>query len=316
MNIRNVTVIGGSGFLGRHLARILAERGIAVRIPTRFRERAKRGLIILPTVEVVEANVHANADLEKMIAGADAVVSLAGILHESRRGDFERAHVELPRRVAETCKRAGVGRLIHVSALAADARGPSRYLRSKGEGEAAVRDAAANGPAVTLFRPSVIFGLGDSFLTLFARLLACMPVVILGSPHARFQPVWVEDVARALAQALDQRDSFGQTYELCGPTVYTLRELIDLTGKVTGHPRPVIALGPRLSYLQALVMEVLPGPLLTRDNVRSMRVDNVCSCAWPELFGFAPAALEAVLPTYLEGGPRSHYGIFRARAGR
>jgi NADH dehydrogenase len=209
-----------------------------------------------------------------------------------------------------------VGRLIHVSALAADSRGPSRYLRSKGDGEAAVRDAAASGPALTLFRPSVIFGLGDSFLTLFAKLLAYMPLVVLGSPRARFQPVWVEDVVRALAQALDQRECFGQTYELCGPTVYTLRELIELTGKVTGHPRPVIGLGPSLSYLQALAMELSPVPLLTRDNVRSMRVDNVCGCAWPELFGFAPAALEAVLPTYLAGGPRRHYGIFRERAGR
>ncbi len=316
MNVRKVTVVGGSGFVGRHLARILAERGVAVRIPTRYRERAKRELIVLPTVEVVEANVHANTDLENLLVGADAVVNLTGILHESHRGDFERVHVELPCRIAEACIRAGVGHLIHLSALAADVHGPSGYLRSKGKGEAALRSAVAGGPALTIFRPSVIFGLGDRFLTLFARLLAYMPVVLLGSPHARFQPVWVEDVARALTQTLGRRESFDQTYELCGPTIYTLRELVELTGKIAGYPRPVIGLGRTLSYLQALVMEVLPRPLLTRDNVQSMQVDNVCACAWPELFGFAPAPLEAVLPTYLVGGPHSHFGIFRARAGR
>src|SRR5262245_36294534 len=235
METRNVTIVGGSGFLGGHLARILAERGAVVTVPSRYRERAKRELIILPSVDVVEANVHADADLERVIAGADAVVNLVGILHETRRDEFARVHVDLPRRIAQTCKRLGVGRLVHVSALGADAQGPSRYLRTKAEGEAALRSAAADGVALTVFRPSVIFGLGDSFLSMFARLLALFPVVPLGSPGARFQPVWVEDVARAMGQALDERDTFGQSYELCGPKVYTLRELVALTGEVTGR---------------------------------------------------------------------------------
>jgi len=241
---------------------------------------------------------------------------LVGILHESRGGDFERSHVELPRRIAAACKRMGVGRLLHVSALAASTQGPSRYLRSKGAGEAVVREAASPELAVTIVRPSVIFGRGDSFLTLFARMLALMPVVLLGSPHARFQPVWVEDVARAVAESLNERATFGQTYDLCGPSVYTLRELVELTGKVAGCTRPVIGLSPGWSYLQALFMEFLPVKILTRDNLRSMSVDNVCDCAWPEIFGFKPAALEAVLPTYLECGPRSHYDGLRARASR
>jgi NADH dehydrogenase len=316
VEIRNVTIVGGSGFIGRNLARILTERSMVVTIPTRNRERAKRELIVLPTAEVIEADVHADADLERVIAGADAVVSLVGILHESRRDEFTRVHADLPRRIAQTCKRLGVGRLVHVSALAAGADAPSRYLRSKAAGESAVRDATANGPALTIFRPSVIFGLGDSFLSMFARLLAYFPVVPLGSPGARFQPVWVEDVARALAHAMDERETFGQTYELCGPKVYTLRELIELTGEVTGDRRPIIPLGPRLSYLQALFMEFSPWRVITRDNVRSMQVDNVCACGWPEVFGSSPAALEAVLPTYLESGPRSHYDLFRSRARR
>ena len=316
MEIRNVTIVGGSGFVGRNLARILAERGAVVTIPTRNRERAKRELIVLPTVEVIEANVHADAGLERAIAGADAVVNVVGILHESRRDDFTRVHVDLPRRIAQACRRLGVARLIHVSALGADAQGPSRYLRSKAEGEAALRGAVGDAIALTLFRPSVIFGLGDSFLGMFARLLSIFPVVPLGSPGARFQPVWVEDVTRAMAHALDERDTFGQTYELCGPKVYTLRELIELTGEVTGNRRMVVGLGPGLSYLQALFMELLPWKVLTRDNLRSMQVDNVCSCGWPELFRFSPSALEAVLPTYLERGPRSYYDMFRERARR
>lgn len=316
MQMRNITIIGGSGFVGHHLARVLSERGVKVSITTRNRERAKRELIVLPTVDVIEANVHADADLDRVVAHADAVVSLVGILHESRRGDFERAHVQLPRRIAQACKRLGAARLIHVSALAADPQGPSRYLRSKAEGEAALRSVTRDGPALTLFRPSVVFGLGDSFLTMFARLLALVPVVPLGSPHARFQPVWVDDVARAIADALDDSETFGECYELCGPTVYTLRELIELTGRVTGHSRPVIGLNPTLSYLQALCMEFLPVKILSRDNVRSMRVDNVCACAWPEVFKFTPAALEAVLPTYLQTAPRSRYDRFRSQAGR
>jgi uncharacterized protein YbjT (DUF2867 family) len=316
MAIRNVTLIGGSGFLGRHLARALTERGIAATIPTRNRERAKSELIVLPNVEVIAADVRSDADLERAIAGADAVFSLVGILHESVRGDFERVHTELPRRIADACRRTAVRRLVHVSALAASAEAPSRYLRSKAAGEAAIRDAGNDGLEVTIVRPSVIFGRGDRFLNLFAQLLAVAPFIVLGSPRARFQPVWVEDVARVLAESLAQRETIGQTYELCGPDVYTLRELLELTGRVIGCERPVIGLGPGLSYLQALMMELSPVKIITRDNVRSMRVDNVCGCPWPKTFGAAPAALAAVLPTYLERGPHSYYDVLRSRANR
>jgi len=316
MDIAKVTIIGGAGFVGRHLARVLDERGVQVTVPARYRERAKRDLIILPSTEVIEADVHSASDLDRVLEGADAVVNLVGILHESRRGDFDRAHVELPTTIAAACKRSGVRRLLHMSALCADPGGPSRYLRSKGEGEARMRAASGEGLDVTIFRPSVIFGLGDSFLSLFARMLGVMPIVLLGSPRARFQPVWVEDVVRAFADALANRDTFGQSYDLCGPTIYSLRELIELTGRVSGHPRPVIGLGKSASYLQALAMEFSPVKLLTRDNLLSMSVDNVCGCGWPEEFKFTPSALEAVAPTYLAGAARGHYDGFRARARR
>lgn len=316
MQIRNVTIIGGAGFVGRHLARVLTERGIEVTVATRNRERAKRELIVLPTVEVIETNVHADRGLEQVLAGADAVVNLVGILHESRRGDFARAHVELPQRIAACCKRLGIRRLVHMSALCADPNGPSAYLRSKGEGEARMLGDAGRGLDVTVFRPSIMFGSGDRFLGLFATLLRLMPVVLLGSPKARFQPVWVENVVRAFADSLDERATFGERYDLCGPTVYSLRELIAMTGAAIGHPRPIIGLGKTLSYLQALSLELSPVKLITRDNVRSMSVDNVCGCAWPAVFGFAPASLESILPTYLGASARREYDAFRARARR
>lgn len=316
MPTRKVTLIGGAGFVGRHVAAQLARRGMEVVVPTRRRERAKRELIVLPTVEVVEANVHDDRGLDAVIGGADAVVNLVGILHETRRDTFARAHVELPRRVAASCKRLGVTRLLHMSALCADREGPSAYLRSKGEGEVSVLGEAGAGLDVTVFRPSVIFGAGDSFITMFASLLAMLPVVLLGTPKARFQPVWVEDVARAMADALDNRATFGQRYDLCGPTVFTLRELVEMTGEITGRRRPIIGLGRSLSYLQALAMELSPVKIITRDNVRSMSVDNVCQCGWPAVFDFVPASMQAVVPTYLASGGQGEYDDFRARAGR
>jgi len=316
MRIENVTVLGGSGFVGSHLACELAERGMSVVVPTRYRERAKRELIVLPTVSVVEADIQNPESLDRIVAGADAVVNLVGILHERRRGAFQRAHVELASKVTDACRRAGVKRLLHMSALCADPAGPSRYLQSKGEGEAAVLRAGGDDLAVTVFRPSVIFGRGDSFLTLFARLLELLPIVALGSPRARFQPVWVEDVARAFADALGNPATYGKRYDLCGPTAYTLRELIEHVGAVTGNRRSIIGLGKRLSYLQALFMEFLPVKLLTRDNVRSMSVDNVCNCPWPEVFSFRPTALEAVLPTYLQPHPNRRNDILRLQPRR
>jgi uncharacterized protein YbjT (DUF2867 family) len=316
MQIRNVTLIGGSGFVGTHIAQVLASRGIAVTIPTRRRERAKSELIVLPTVDLVAADIHRDADLDRVIAGADAVVSLVGILHERRKGDFRRVHADLPRRIVEACERQGVTRLVHMSSLGADSVAPSQYQRTKAEGEAIVKAAAQRGMATTIFRPSVIFGRGDSFLSLFACLQRFAPMIALGRPDARFQPVWVEDVARAFADALVKPETVGETYELCGPNVYTLRELMRLVGTATGHPRPIIGLPDGLAFLQAFTLEMLPGKLLTRDNFLSMKVDNVCGCAYPAVFGGAPASLESVLPTYLGDAPRARYNLMRSRAGR
>jgi NADH dehydrogenase len=312
MSIRNVLVLGGAGFLGRHIARQLAAHGVQVRVPTRNRERAK-DLILLPTVEVVQADIADEATLARMVRGCDAVVNLVGILH----GDFARAHVELPRRVVAACKQWGVQRLLHVSALKAAPQAPSVYLRSKAEAEALIREAQGERLQTTILQPSVIFGQDDRLLNLFASLARLLPVIVLASPQARFQPVHVDDVARAAVAALDDPRTYGQTYPLCGPRVYTLRELVEYVVRTLGLRRLVIGLGPSLSMLQAGLLEHLPGKLMTRDNVRSMQVDNVCDCPFPEVFGFAPSPMEAVVPMYLAGvTPRSRYRWFRFRARR
>lgn len=317
MTPRTVCLVGGSGFLGRHIAHKLAEHGIRTRIPTRRRERVKQELIVLPTVDVVEADITDPPTLSRLVAGCDVVFSLAGILHEKRAGDFGRLHIELPRHVVDACRAQGVRRLLHVSALKAAHHAPSEYLRSKAGGEQQVRVAEASGVRTTIFRPSVMFGRGDSFLTLFARLAGWLPVFALACPHARFQPIWVEDVAQAMVASMTDGETFGQAYDLCGPNVYTLRELIDFVLRTTARRRPVIELNPQLSRLQAWLMERLPGPLLTRDNLASMQVDSVCECPFPEAFAFSPASLESVAPGYLGGTlPRRRLQQFRVRAGR
>ena len=300
----NVLVLGGTGFIGKRLVTHLAAQGRCITLPTRRLVHA-RGLITLPSVEAVEADVHDQAALERLMRGVDAVINLVGVLH-SRRGargsdygpDFARAHVELPQKVAAACGRAGVHRLLHMSALGASPGGPSMYLRSKAAGEAA----ALSDPrlAVTIFRPSVVFGEGDQFLNMFARLQSVLPVMALGGADARFQPVHVEDVVHAFAGALEDRAAAGKVIELVGPKVYTLRELVQLAGRYSGHRRPVIGLPPALARLQAWFLEHAPGgPVMSRDNLDSMRVDNVASPGTVPM----PTAPEDVAPFYL--GPQT-----------
>jgi NADH dehydrogenase len=216
----------------------------------------------------------------------------------------------LPRKVIKACRAQGVRRLVHMSALQAARDGPSRYLRTKGEAEQLVRD---SGLDWTLFRPSVIFGPGDSFLNQFAGLLKLLPLVLLPSPDARFQPVYVRDVAQAFAHCLGDADSVGQSYDLCGPKVYTLRELVALVAAVTGRRRPIIGLNDALSYAQAWAMEFLPVKMMTRDNYYSMRLPNVCAGPFP--FGITPKSLEEIAPAYLAHDER-HDVAYRSLAER
>jgi NADH dehydrogenase len=296
-------VIGGTGFLGTAIVRELARRPASAdycfTLPTRRRERAKH-LLVLPTVRVVDADVHDAAALDRLMAGQHAVISLVGILKGGEgkpygKG-FARAHVELPQKIAAAAKAAGVRRVLHVSALKAAAEAPSGYLCSKAAGEAALRDAGLD---LTLFRPSVIFGPGDSFLTLFAQMAKIAPFFPLAGAEARFQPVWVEDVAAAVADSLQRADSIGAAYDLGGPTQYSLRQLVSYAAAISGHPRVVIGLPHAIAWLQAWAMEFIPNGPMTRDNIRSMRVASVCDTGCTLPFGRVPTPLEMVAPTYL-----------------
>jgi NADH dehydrogenase len=294
-------ILGGTGFVGSSVAEKLVERsegaGGRIRIATRRVARA-RHLQLLPTVEVAGGDIHDEATLVRMLRDCDAVINLVAILNGSE-AEFERVHVELPRRLAAACKAAGVRRVVHVSALGAAANAPSGYQRSKARGEDVLK---AAGLALTILRPSVIFGEADRFLNLFASLQAVLPVMPLAGAGARFQPVWVEDVARAIVHTLDDATTVGTTIECCGPTVYTLEQLVRVAGLWSGSSRAVVALPPALGRLQAFVMEMLPGtPLMSRDNIDSMRVVNIASGKLPGLdrLGIEPVPLESIAPRYL-----------------
>ncbi len=319
MTSRTILVIGGSGFIGAAIVAKLCAQGRRVIVPTRRRERAK-ALILLPTADVIEADVNQPETVAGLMKGVDAVINLVGVLHSDtgtpygRR--FKTAHVDLARQVAQACAAAAVPRLLHMSSLCADVNGPSMYLRSKADGETAVRE-AARGVALTIFRTSVVFGRNDKFINLFAWMQRFAPFVMLGKPDAKLQPVWVEDVAQAFVNALDEPRTFGHTYEIAGPKVYTLKQLVEYAGAVSGHPRRVFGLPDGLAYLQAWSMEFSPIEMLSRDNLDSTKVDNVMQGAVAAELGVMPAAMEAVVPAYLSGkSPKERYMHLRDHARR
>ncbi|MFG6467785.1 complex I NDUFA9 subunit family protein [Roseateles sp. BYS87W] len=302
---RSILVLGGSGFVGRALCEQLTRElgaGVRITVPTR-RLRQAQTVQSLPGVTVVQADVF--QDLPRLAAGHDTVVNLIAILQGSAAA-FERAHVELPRRITAGLHAAGVKRLVHVSALGVSPQAPSHYLRSKAAGEAVLQLAAqTQGLDLTVVRPSLVFGAGDRSVNLFAALQRLAPVMPLAGAGALLQPVWVQDLARALVAVLCRPETVGQTFEVAGPRALTLGALVQLAGRVAGCPRPVLPLPGPLATLQALAMECLPGePLLSRDNLASLTVPNVPSGSLPGLaaLGIQPAALEAVLPTYLAPG--------------
>lgn len=307
----SVLILGGSGFVGRALCEQWVRRfGGAARItvPTRRLPHA-RSVQSLPGVTVVQADVF--RDLPALVPGHDVVVNLIAILQGSESA-FQQVHVELPRRLAAALGAAGVRRLVHVSALGVGPQAPSRYLRSKAAGEAVLQ---AAGQDVTLVRPSLVFGAGDASVNLFAALQQRFPLMPLAGAGAQLQPVWVDDLARALVEVALRRDAIGRTYEVAGPQVLSLADLVRLAGRIVGHERPVLPLPGPLATLQALAMECLPGePLLSRDNLASLTVPNVASGRLPGLaeLGITPASLQAVLPTYLSDGA----GVARLNAWR
>jgi len=320
MRERNVVVIGGTGFIGGHLLALLAREGVGTLVPARHYERAKE-LTTLPYLDLEVADIHDDATLRRLVAGHDAVINLVGVLHGGH-GDpygpgFRRLHVELPRRIVQACAELGVPRYLHMSALGASHTGASMYQRSKADGEAAARSDPR--VAATIFRPSIVFGPGDHFLTVFARVQRHLPVLPLACAQARLQPVYVEDVATAFALALREPRTRGAVIELGGPQVYTLAELAHLAGRYAGHERHVLALPDWAARLEAGLFELLPGePMISRDNLATMKTDNVVDpqtqALTAEALGIKLTPLDAVAPDYL--APRDRLDEYREHAGR
>ncbi len=298
-----ILILGGAGFVGRALCARLVAAGHDVLVPTMHQHR-HRDLTVLPTLKLVEGDVHDLEFLRRCCEKKDVVINLVGILNEKGRNGhgFARAHVALPEKLVAACRAAGVKRLLHMSALNASLNAPSHYLRTKAMGEDTVHRAAADGLHVTSFRPSVIFGPRDSFVNRFAGLLKLAPGVFpLACPDAKFQPVYVEDVVSAFVHALHDTKTHGQRYDLCGPKVYTLREIVSYIAQLMGKRVHIVGLNHTLSHMQAAFMEFAPGKPFSLDNFRSLQVDSVCSGrAFLDVFGIAPTPIEQVVPGYIE----------------
>ncbi|MBI5259621.1 MAG: complex I NDUFA9 subunit family protein [Burkholderiales bacterium] len=297
---RRIVVTGGTGFVGRALCERLAARdaGLHLVVPSR-RPTHEHAVGLLPTVDLLARDVHDPAQLAEVFDGAEALVHLVAILHGSADA-FDHVHVALPRKLAAACRAAGVRRVLHVSALGVAPDAPSNYLRSKAAGEAIWRD---SGLDVTVLRPSVIFGAEDRFTNLFAQLQRRLPALPLAGAQARFQPVWVGDVAQAIVHCLTQPATRGQVIECAGPREMTLRDIVQAVGRMAGCERPVLALPDALARLQAAAMGLLPGePLMSADNLLSMRVPNVASGRLPGLdsLGIVPTPIESLAPHFAQ----------------
>jgi NADH dehydrogenase len=300
VKISRVCILGGTGFVGRHLCVRLQRAGIGAVVPSR-RPQRHPWLAPLPLVSVVEADLRDTQGLAGLMKGCQAVVNLVGILNEGRDGSFRQVHVELVDRLVDAGRAAGIHRFLHMSALNADeAKGASLYLRTKGEGENRAHTLGGASMAVTSFRPSVVFGPGDGFLNRFATLLRLTPGPFpLACPESRFAPVYVGDVAEAVLRSLEDRRTHGRHYELCGPRVLSLRELVEYTARQLGVRKRIVGLPDFAARLQARIFERMPGKPFTYDNYLSLQVDSVCRENGLEALGIEPTDLDAVAPLHL-----------------
>lgn len=296
-----VTVIGGSGFLGRYVVQQLAKAGHRVRVAVRHPELAQflKPLGAVGQIQIVQANVRYPTSIARVVAGSDAVVNLVGILYPSGHQTFDHVQAEGAQTIADAAQAAHVKTLVHVSAIGADAQSPAHYARTKGVGEAHVRAAF---PAATILRPSVVFGPEDGFFNRFAGLAQIAPIMPVICGDSRFQPVYVGDIAAAIAKAVEKPADFAsRTFELGGPRVWAFRDLLKYILKEIRIDRPLVEIPLPLARLKAAFLGLLPRPLLTLDQVKLLARDNVVSAGVPgfEAFGIAPTPVEAVVPNYL-----------------
>ena len=316
--MRTIAIIGGTGFVGRQLASVLAKQNWQIKILTRHQE-TKQALSVLPNAQLIQADYNDQAALNTALSGCQAVVNLVGILNETGRdgSGFRQAHVNLVEHVITACQENNISRLLHMSALNADAdKGTSHYLRTKGEAEDTVH--TATGLHVTSFRPSIIFGIEDSFFNRFAGLLKISPVLPLASPNSRFAPVHVGDVVNAMANSLDDKATYGQRYNLCGAQEYTLKQLVQMTADMLGMKRVIIGLPQWAGKAQAQVFEFVPTKPLSVDNFNSLQMDSVCECNdLVDYFGIEPQTVEAIMPRHFaQQTTKGKYDNYRQQARR
>lgn len=300
-----VCILGGTGFVGRSLCAALIRAGFAVRVATRSRQR-NRHLLVLPGIELDEIDVYEEDALKEFLTHADAAINLVGILNEKGHdgSGFQKAHVELTEKLVRACRETPVTRLLQMSALKANAdRGPSHYLRTKGQAEQVVKTNGGEQIRYTIFRPSVIFGREDTFINRFARILKISPILPLAQLNARFAPVHVDDVATAFVRALLDSDSYGRTYELCGPDIYSFEEILNFIKRELGIRRLIVPLPLPLGRVQAWVADYLvPGKPFSLDNLRSLTVASVCNENGFQSLGIKPVGMQTIARTYLTGG--------------
>ena len=301
MKALSLCILGGTGFLGTRLVARLIKDNYRVTVLSRDRELHKH-LLVLPGLTLENCDVYEEAQLSERFRGKDAVINMVGILNERGfgGGGFRRAHLELTRVVLQAARSAGVGRLLQISALKAAVDAPSYYLRSKGAAEKLIREEGAN-LDWTILQPSVMFGPGDTFLNRFAGLLGAVPFAFpLAMPHARFQPVFVDDVVDAIVRCLQQpAASSRQTYQLGGPQIYTLREIVGMVAKITGRGRVIVGLPNFAARIQALLMDFVPGRPFSSDNYRTLGVDSVCKEDGFSKLGIRPKSMAASARLFL-----------------
>ena len=296
------TIFGGSGFIGRYIVERLAKRGWIMRIAVR---RPDQALFLKPLGDIAQivpigANIRHERSVAAAVQGVDTVINLVGILYESGPQRFNTVHIEGVRRLARAAAGAGVCRFLHLSALGADAQSASAYARSKAAGEATLRE---HFPSAIVLRPSIVFGPEDDFFNRFAAMARLSPALpLIGGGRMRFQPIYVGDVADAAAAALENPGFVGQTFELAGPRIYTFKELMELLLAAIGRRRLLLPLPFPIAAIQAAILGLLPHPMLTLDQLRLLKSDNVLTGKLPGLaeLGIQPTGLEAILPSYLE----------------
>lgn len=311
MKIKKICMLGSTGFVGRHLATRLANSGYKLRILSRHPQR-RREVEVLPNAELVGADIHNPKVLAEQFAGCDAVINLVGILHEYPTEQFAAVHAELPAKIIEACRAAGVKRLLHMSALHADAEnGPSQYLFTKGAGERTVT--AAQDLAVTCFKPSIIFAPDDDFFNKFAGLISISPIVPLVCPNSRFAPVYVEDVAQAFQIALQDPRTIGKSYELCGPRSYSLKEIVEDIAQMMGKKRWVVGLPDGVARFQAKIFGLLPIKFFTMDNYLSLQVDSVSQRNDLAGLGIVPRSVEGIMSRHFA---TQYFDVLRQAARR